>query len=126
MGDNKFPDPCGCIKAGGQAGENGCVERVVECQLQTKSGYELGGVRLPFLPLGGRGGEALSRLEDCVQLQTVGFPCQSVQDVPGPDAVDVVGDGGAGIGASQLATREVMMSWEVGALSSSGMPFLSQ
>ena len=65
---NEFSNPRSCVEAGGQASENGCVKGVIEDQLQMKLGYEVGDVRLPLLPLGGRRGETLGGPEDCLQL----------------------------------------------------------
>ena len=72
--NDEFPYPRSCVKAGGEAGENSHVEGVLEVQLQAEPSNELGGVRLPLLPLGGRRGEALSSSEDGFQLQPVELP----------------------------------------------------
>ena len=61
---DELPNPCSCIEAGGQAGEDGCVKGVVEGQLQAKLGDEVRGLRLPLLSFGGRWGESLGGSED--------------------------------------------------------------
>ena len=100
-GDDELSDSCRCIKTGGEAGEDGGVEGVVELQLPTECGHELRGIWLPFLPFGGKRSEVFGRFEHGVELQTNRPPFEPMQDMPGTDAMDVVGDGGSGIRASQ-------------------------
>ena len=51
---NKFSNLRSCIEAGGQASKNSCIKEVIEDQLQTELGYEVGGIRLLLIFLRGR------------------------------------------------------------------------
>jgi hypothetical protein len=72
----------------------------------TKVDDELRGVRLPFLPLGRRWGEMLSSLKNCFQFKAIRPPLQTMQHMPGTDAMDVVGDGRPGVRPSQASDKK--------------------
>ena len=79
MEDDELPNMHGCIKAGGKAGKDGGIKGIVELQLLTKLGYEFRGIRLDFLPLGGRRHEAFSCSEHGVKLQMNGPPFEPIK-----------------------------------------------
>ena len=50
--DDKLSHPGSCVKAGGEAGEDGSVEGVIDVESLTEFGDKHGGVWLSFLPFG--------------------------------------------------------------------------
>lgn len=104
-GNDEFPEPGSCIEAGGETSKHSGVERIPDLELLVNSGDEVDSIWLPLLSLGRRGCKPFSSLESGLRFQRAEPPLQTVQNVPGPNAIDVVGNGGSGVGTGQAGNE---------------------